>query len=111
MFVKCEKLADFWIKVEELMNRYECRSHINFGVNTVLWNRVILTPVGHVRNLICLLAKQFIYRQRCLKEELKYVIFEKEVQKIQNIEMYYAKKNNRTNKHVKKWQLNDINVY
>ena len=101
MFVECEGLADFWIAVESLINSY-CKVPINFNVENVLWNKIV-QPIGNISNLICLIAKQFIYRQRCLKEDLSNEHFKNLLNHIERIEKYYAVKNNRLHVHLKKW--------
>ena len=46
-----------------MMNKYG-ENQINFGYDTVIWNRVIKYPFGHIKNFIILAAKQYIYRQK-----------------------------------------------
>ena len=102
LFIFCPKTAELWLYVEELMNNFspEC---INFGVDMVLWNRIVCDKPGHIKNFICLVTKQYIYRQRCLgkplcKYELKHLIYQ-----VKNIEKYIAVKNGRIVQFNKKW--------
>ena len=63
LLLYCEKVKPFWIQVEELMYEFDSQP-INFGVDTVLCNKII-QDTKNVKNFICLLAKQYIYRKRC----------------------------------------------
>ena len=76
---------------------------IKFDIEAVLWNRIIPKPAKHIKNTICLLVKQFIYRQRCLQKDISIVQFKKHVYNIKGYEKYYALKNNKINKHLRKW--------
>ena len=58
LFIYCDTVKPFWIKVEKLMYEFD-ETPIHFGVDTVLCNRVI-DEAGHIKNFICLLAKQYI---------------------------------------------------
>ena len=76
---------------------------IHFGIDTVLWNRLIYKPKGHVKNLICLVVKHYIYKQWCANEKLTINGCKAYIRTIQFNEKYYATKNNRLNKHQRKW--------
>ena len=102
LFVMCRVVRDFWIKVESFMKNYS-QDVIHFDVDTIFWNRIVYSPKGHVKNLICLVAKQFIYRQRCLKEKLNFQTFVNYIRTIEMNEKYYAVKYNRLHKHFRKW--------
>ena len=102
MLVKCSKLSNFWIEVEEIMGKYS-KETINFQVDTVLWNRIIKEPTGNVKNMICLAAKQYIYRKKCASEQINSKEFERQMYNYQAHEKYYAIKNRKLDKHLKKW--------
>ena len=59
---------------------------------------------GHVANAICLITKQFLYRQRCLKNALNPFDLRHYVKGIQSMEKYIAIKNNKLSLHQSKWQ-------
>ena len=59
---------------------------------------------SHITNMLILLAKQHIYRYRCLKEEPDIRVFTKQVRMIYSYETYYAKMNKKISKHNKKWK-------
>ena len=79
---------------------------IHFSIDTVLYNRIIRDKSIDVKNLICLMAKQYIYRQRCLgrqiePREFKFIVYDN-----RNMEKFIAMKNNKLNKHMRKWYPN-----
>ena len=113
LFVLCEKVQDFWIRTEEMMGKYG-EENINFNVENVLFNKLVEKP-GDVKNFICLLAKQYIYKQRCLKKEINCFEFKGQVRKIKAMELYNAQKKGRTKRHFKKWgektrEQNDVYI-
>ena len=78
---------------------------ICFEEGTVLWNRLVPNNSKHVKNFLCLVTKQYIYRQRCLGKSLQYQELLASIIKLRNIEKYIAMKNNRLSKHNKKWYV------
>ena len=111
IFVMCEQVRELWIDVERVMEKIPGGRQINFRVDTVLWNRLVLENPADVKNFICLLTKQYIYRQRCLKKQICKYEFRQIVQNVRNMEKYIAIKNGKIGKHERKWRsersLND----
>ena len=62
MFLSCELVKNFWIEVEKFMDGFDT-TQINFDEDTVFWNRLVAHPVHHIKNLICCVAKQYIYKE------------------------------------------------
>ena len=92
-----------------MMNKYG-ENQINFGYDSVIWNRVIKYPFGHIKNFIILAAKQYIYRQKkCLSRPLNVKDFENEQRALKTYEKYYAIVNNKLDKHQKKWNVSERN--
>ena len=89
------------------MNEYSTLQ-INFGVENVLFNKII-NRRSNIKNMICLSAKQYIYRQKCISEPLNSIQFCKEVKLSEKYEKYYAIKNNNLHKHMAKWYGKDQN--
>ena len=108
MLIYCKHVQELWIKMEQFMLEFS-NDPINFNVDTVIWNRIIHTPIGHVKNLICLVTKQFIYKQRCLKKKLNWQECAQYVRTIERNEKYYAVKNDNLFKHERKWRPNNKN--
>ena len=106
LFVKCDKVAEIWTEVERFMSKLKpntVEETIHFDVDTVLWNRIFPGKAGHVINLACLLVKQYIYKQRCMKLALNVNEVKAIIISTRNIERYIAVKNNKLYKHRKKW--------
>ena len=53
---------------------------------------------------MCLLTKQYIYRQRCLQQEIIFNAWRNHVNQVENIEKYIATKNGKLGIHQKKWR-------
>ena len=93
MLVWCEHVQSFWIQVESLMSEFN-NVEIDFNVENIIWNKVIPNNNKNIKNTICLMAKQYIYRQRCLKKVINFREFKRLVFETRNIERYIAIKNN-----------------
>ena len=102
LFIMCQKVKPFWLKVKEFMKEFSEES-IVFSTDTVIANKLVLNP-GNIKNFICLMAKQYIYKQRCLREKISYKGFIKQVCRVKAMEKYYATKNNRLKKYQVKWK-------
>ena len=59
----------------------------------------------HIANFICLLVKQELYVNRCLKKETNITQITLKINRIKSYELYNAKKNNKVKTHIKKWHL------
>ena len=98
----CPKVQQLWLGIEQYMQQFS-KDKIHFATDTVIMNRLIYHPIGHVKNAICLFTKYYIYKQRCLKKELSLNQCKSYIKQIENNEKYYAVKNNRISKHIRKW--------
>ena len=78
------------------------KNPINFKEDTVLWNKIISKP-GDIKNFICLMVKQYIYRQRCLKQSLNYYELIDQIYLTRNMEKYIARKNSKEHLFYRKW--------
>ena len=101
IMIWCPKVAHLWIHMELFMMQYSTKQ-IDFSPKNVITNQII-TQTTHVKNAMCLFIKQFIYKQRCQKAELCIKECERYIRSIENNEKYYAVKNNRLSKHLRKW--------
>ena len=61
LFIYCEKVRDLWLQIENF---------IAHRTDTVIEDSLIIEKPNHVKYFICLLVKQYIYRQRCLAKPL-----------------------------------------
>ena len=103
LFYYCTFVQQLWSEVYEY-----CK--VKFGLSTemlsvecknILFNRVM--ERNHVVNFICLITKQYVYRQRCAKEALHFPQLKAIISNVERIEKYIATKNNRLEKHYRKW--------
>ena len=69
----------------------------------------IVRPKNHVVNFMCLILKQYIYRQRCFKKPLSFEELKMEFQRTENIEKYIAQKNDKMYRHEFKWNRKSEN--
>ena len=64
----------------------------------------MVAGIARVENFLCLVTKQFVYRMRCMRKDLFVGALKKEFRKIESLEKYIAIKNNRLEKHYRKWE-------
>ena len=102
LFVRCKKVKDLWLEFENFVKIYSSEV-IHFDVDTVLWNRLIIDKPSHIINFLCLIMKQYVYRQRCLKKPLIFEEYRTIIIQTNGIEKYIAKKNQKLYKHFRKW--------
>ena len=57
----------------------------------------------NIINFLCLVTKQYIYKQRCLKKELSKTELSTTFRSLKNTELFIAKKNNKEYLHRQKW--------
>ena len=100
-FVMCPVVQPMWLKAEKLMKSF-AGPDINFSIETVILNKIV-DNAKSIKNYICLVLKQYLYRKRCYKQLPNFQEFKALVLETRNIEFYIAKKNNRVAKHFKKW--------
>ena len=109
IFVFCQCVQELWLEVEKIMEQLRTEP-INFNTETVICNCLINSP-DNIKNFICLLCKQYIYRQRCLNKELSIQSFIATLWQTRSIERFIATKNNKTRKFNKKWRCSSSKVY
>ena len=111
LLYRCPTVKLFWEKIlEQIVSTYvQSQFEINFTETNVIFNNIV-SKRNHIGNFICLLGKQYIYRQRCLKNSLDHVAFKNYINQIQCIEKFIAISNNKVNQHSKKWQKGQSNM-
>ena len=97
LFYECDKISSFWREIYEWLNV----DPLNF--KDMILNNTQNNP-KYVQNTIIMLAKMHIYKQRCLGEPIIFLHFQKYVQKIERIENYIAKQNDKETFHQQKWE-------
>ena len=94
-------MREIWINIERLMYEFNDQ-HITFNEKNVMMNSLI-EDKKNVKNFICLLTKQYIYRQRCFKKEPNYNELKTMIYQMRNTEKFIAIKNDKIKKHYLKW--------
>ena len=104
LFYGCPEVAMLWQELlKYVQNRFQFDlQKVCLSVDNVIKNTIV-EPAGHVINFLCLLTKQYVYRQRCLKEAIHFPVLKEIIYQVENIEKYVAIKNNRLRKHRRKW--------
>ena len=102
LFCRCTEVQDLWKKVFSYC-REQFNIELQFNEEAVIFNNLVKNKLSAV-NFVCLVVKQYIYRQRCLKKNLCFQSLKGIIQYLRNIEKYIAIKNGKIVKHVKKWQ-------
>ena len=109
LFYGCNKVKAIWESVERLCRQLDPRHCKN---NRFDYSNVILNTVNpsrsSVSNTIVLVAKQYIYAQRCLKNPLDKFELKGRILKCRNIEKYQAVKNDDIQKYLKKWSPDEL---
>ena len=105
LFFECVHTKLLWQSVQEYVHVRSPESKTNWDRTSIALNSVVKGSGSYI-NYVCLIVKQFIYRQRCLKlspsiEQLKIII-----SKCEKMEKYIAVKNNKIQRHNIKWNSN-----
>ena len=102
MLYECVNVKKLWYQVAEFIEK-EYAIKVELSVKNVLFNEIYSKKKRHVANFICLITKQFIYRQRCLGGNLHFPVLKNNIGETQRIEKYIAMKNGKIAQHNRKW--------
>ena len=102
LFVWCEHIKPGWIRLKQKMYEFD-DTDILFNESAVMFNKLVDSNPKNVKNFICLMFKQYIYRQRCFQKDVKMEEFYKIIYYMKKIEKYIAQKNNTLRHYAKKW--------
>ena len=100
----CPEVRPIWTRLKEYL---ESRFNIvitYWSLQAMILNKFV-TPKYHAINFICLVAKQFIYSQKCLRKMPHFNELQRLIKSIENVEKYIATKNQKIQMHVRKWSL------
>ena len=86
LLIECDPVAHFWDEVEDFIKAYVNLTDTMDFANTCILFNTVYPQRSHIFNLIILMAKQFIYRNRCLKGNLNISVFTDKVYKIHSYE-------------------------
>ena len=105
LFCLCPKVLELWQQVSLYLQECYGYEDIEIIPKKIIINEITSTRKGP-GDLICIITKQFIYKQRCLGQELHFSILKKDIESIRRIEKYIAQKNDRMSVHQTKWNCN-----
>ena len=98
---KCPVVQTLWQDVfQHIQQRFGQPQQMN--AEDILLNRITMQK-NHVVNFMCLITKQYIYRQRCMNKELQFPSLMAEFRRIESIEKYIAIRHGKIGLHQKKW--------
>ena len=103
LLAECKITKEIWVQVEQLCKEYS-DENVNISPQTIITNKIHETS-GHLFNFIALVVKSYLYTVRCKSKLPNIIEIRKYVEKLQRYEYYYAIKNNKIDKHCKKWCL------
>lgn len=109
LFFECTYVAQLWSDIKCYIDNKTAVSISNnceWSAECIFFNCVHPTP-SHVVNLIVVITKQYIYRQRCLGKKLYADALIKEFQQVYNTEYAIAKYKGKLEKHYAKWSQLD----
>ena len=104
----CPEIKKLWEQIFIYIKERFNVSKLEISAATVINNKLIKGNPSAV-NFVCLVVKQYIYRQRCQKKDICIYELKSYIRKIESIEKYIAVKNGKLNKHLKKWSVVDEN--
>ena len=96
LFCECTKIQELWAKIAQYI-RKELKVQPNLITTEpigIITNRIV-PKKDHVANFVCLITKQYIYKQRCLEQELNFECLKAQIRRVESIEKYIAIKNNK----------------
>ena len=102
LLVECPHVHMIWQSVFKFIAEEYGPVRINTETCNIIMNNIVESKCS-IANFICLISKQYIYSQRCLKKELLWQELKGKIKSIERIERYIAVKNNKVHLHVKKW--------
>ena len=111
MFCECVCVIPLWQNLLAFIQQEYGVKGCNISNENIIFNR-ICDKKCNIANFLCLVTKQFIYSQRCMRGQLSFTILKTRIRALHNVEKYIAVKNNRSAQHVRKWygQVADQNA-
>ena len=103
LFFDCEISTNLRQKLCEWLLEEFGRDKMTISKQNIILGNVANVFKFRIIDFFFLMYKQYIYRQRCLKENLSFRHMRQLMLQVKNSEKYYAIKNNCLNKFHKKW--------
>lgn len=105
LFVECRYSKQIWNEIKDYIAQNidtETLNLLEWSVKTICFNLVHPKPASVV-NMLVLITKQFIYRNRCASQLPNSNALIAEIEQIYKIEYNIAKENGKLVKHYQKW--------
>ena len=109
LFIKCTHVQTLWDQIRKYIQEKFPYLQVEINPSNIILNQICPNK-RHGANFICLLSKQYIYRQRCFKESLSFPVLQAQFRRMENVEKYIAVKNNKLQKHLKKWNAGSNSI-
>ena len=103
LLTQCDIVKELWQYVAAMLEKEYGFQNVKVNTKNILLNNIV-EQKNSVANFICLVTKQYIYRQRCLKQDPNPIQLKRHNKNTENIEKYIALKNSTLSKHIRKWQ-------
>ena len=101
---QCQEVRKLWRDFAHyIVLRFKLRD-LQLNDQNILLNNLV-NKKHHVVNFLCLITKQYIYAQRCLKKDLSFNQLKLRFNLIENMKKYIAVKKGTIAIHDKKWKL------
>ena len=104
LFYMCPVVQEIWTQFPEIVKEFTTEK-LTLSSKNVMLNSIVLVNRKNIANFICLMFKQYVYRQRCFNKCLSLYEFKTSIWKVRNFEKFYAIKNNKEDKFNKKWHM------
>ena len=104
LFYECPEAQKLWDTAKEVCKQMsDVSTEMDFSYGAII-NNALVPDANNVVNTVCLIVKQYIYRQRCKKERVCGAQLRREIWQTKNIEKYNAIKNNKLLQYQKRWE-------
>ena len=100
-FAECDSAKTIWHSIAAYI---EHRFDLDIVINTanIMFNKICVKP-DHVANLLCLITKQTMYANRCIKKSTTVQEVKAKIEKIKDYELHNAKRAGKIKRHKEKW--------
>ena len=104
LFWYCPKVQEIWIEIIGYIQERFSTPVLTPGITQIIFNQLV-DQKCHAANFIILLTKHYIYKSRCLGNQLKIKELKQFIKSIEATEKYIATKNNKLMLHNRKWEI------
>ena len=102
LLVSCSHVRVLWDQLLEYISKEYTKTALEVNDTNLIFSTLHANK-QHVANFLCMLTKQYIYSQRCLKRDLSFHGLLAKIRQVENIEKYIAIKNGKFGQHQRKW--------